>query len=77
MRCARCGWAGERGALFPGVWVAGGVLYAEMHPWHAGPQDYRMGMAYGYRWTGQAFTRQDASVGYPPVLPTTTDAAWT
>lgn len=64
------GWAGERGALFPSVWVADQVLYAEMHPWHAGPQDYRMGMAYGFRWTGKAFARQDVSAAYPPVLPT-------
>lgn len=64
------GWAGERGALFTSVWVADQVLHTEMQPWHAGPQDYRMGMAYGYRWTGQAFVRQDVSAGYPPVLPT-------
>ncbi|WP_203691243.1 SigE family RNA polymerase sigma factor [Catellatospora coxensis] len=64
------GWAGERGALFRSVWVADQVLYTEMHPWHTGPQDYRMGMAYGFRWTGKAFARHDVSAGYPPVLPT-------
>ncbi|MEV0454348.1 SigE family RNA polymerase sigma factor [Catellatospora methionotrophica] len=64
------GWAGERGAIFTSVWVADHVLNAEMQPWHAGPQDYRMGMAYGYRWTGKEFARQDVSAGYPPVLPT-------
>ncbi|MEU7822048.1 SigE family RNA polymerase sigma factor [Catellatospora sp. NPDC049133] len=64
------GFPGERGALFTSVWVAEQVLYTEMHPWHTGPQDYLMGMAYGFRWTGKAFAGQDVSSEYPPVLPT-------
>ncbi|MDI1460156.1 SigE family RNA polymerase sigma factor [Catellatospora sp. KI3] len=63
------GWTGERGAVYPGFWVADGVLYAEMHPWQTGPRDYRPGMAYGFRWTGTAFAPVDVSAAYPPVLP--------
>ncbi|MBV1849890.1 SigE family RNA polymerase sigma factor [Catellatospora sp. NEAU-YM18] len=71
------GWVGERGALYPGFWVAGGVLYAEMHPWHAGLRGYRPGMAFGYRWAANGFAPGlapgfapvDVSAAYPPVVP--------
>ncbi|GHJ46244.1 hypothetical protein Cs7R123_35860 [Catellatospora sp. TT07R-123] len=63
------GWVGIRGALFPGFWIAGGVVNVEMHPWHRGPEGHRPGMAYGYRWTGSTFAAADVSAAYPPAFP--------
>ncbi|WP_155374009.1 SigE family RNA polymerase sigma factor [Catellatospora vulcania] len=64
------GWAGERGAFYPAVWAGDQVVYLEMQPWHGGPQDYRIGMVYGYGWNGRAIVPVDVSAAYPPVAPT-------
>ncbi|MFC7757117.1 SigE family RNA polymerase sigma factor [Catellatospora bangladeshensis] len=69
-RLRALGWVGDRGAVYPGIWVADQVLYLEMHPWHGDLTGYRIGMAYGFRWTGKAFAPVDVSAAYPPVVPT-------
>lgn len=69
-RLRALGWVGDRGASYAGTWVADQVLYLEMHPWHGALTGYKIGMAYGFRWSGTAFTPVDVSAAYPPVVPT-------
>jgi hypothetical protein len=64
------GWVGERGALYPEFWVAGGTLYADAVPWHT-DWGYSLGEALAYRWTGTRFEAVDS--GYPGLPGTAVD----
>ena len=69
------GWVGPRGALYPEFWVAGGVLYADAHPWHTN-WGYELGAVLAYRWQGGTFAPVDS--GHRPLaeVDLSTVAGW-
>jgi hypothetical protein len=48
-------WVGPRGAIFAQAWVAGGALFAEVHPWHSNDWSYSLGGVLAWRLSGGRF----------------------
>jgi hypothetical protein len=59
-------WVGPRGGQYAGWWIAGGVLFADISPWHT-DFGYSLGAAQAYRWRNGTFEPVDS--GLPGLQP--------